>query len=775
MKNDDYLTAEVLEVFRANPNRKYAVQDINDILKLNGANSFKRVVRILATLEGENAISVNEGGRFKLTPTSEEVTGRFAANDKGFGFVRIEADPDSKEEIPDVFVPKQKTAHALQGDTVKVKLVKAANPWNGRGPEGEVEEIVEHGLTQLVGEFVPYSDQQIKKTNLLGSVRSHDKKFAAYPVYIRDTGIHPQAGDMVQVEITEYPSDAFPTRMLGIAMATLGNKNDPGVDIMTIVYQHGIRTEFPEDVLAQSEQIPDELLPQDWANRRDITDQQVVTIDGDDSKDFDDAVTVWQLPNGHYHLGVHIADVSHYVTEDSPLDKEAYARGTSTYLTDRVLPMLPFRLSNGICSLNPNENRLALTCDMEIDDQGQVVKHEIYPSVIRSKARLTYNNVNKILTDHDPQLTAEYEHLVPMLTQMAALHKILFDKRHRRGAIDFEETEAQIKVDEKGWPIDIVLRDRGLSERMIESFMLAANETVAEHFSREHVPFLYRVHETPDAEKVKSFFEFVSAFGIVGHGKADNIKPIELQQALAKVAGTPEEMVVTTMLLRSMKQAHYSTEQLGHFGIGADYYTHFTSPIRRYPDLIVHRLIHSYATVGKTEANQEKWTEKLPDIATYTSEQERRSIDTERDVDDLKKAQYMMSKVGQEFNGVIASVLKFGMFVSLDNTVEGLIHISNLRDDYYDYDEKQMTLTGAKTHTIFKIGQEIKIKVLRADPDQGQIDFIIAGQDTPADFTDQKSSTAPKKTNSQPRHNNKYERHNNNGNSNGRRPQKNRR
>lgn len=773
MKNDDYLTAEVLEIFRANPNRKYAVQDINDILKLNGANSFKRVVRILATLEGENAISVNEGGRFKLTPTSEEVTGRFAANDKGFGFVRLEADPESKEEIPDVFVPKQKTAHALQGDTVKVKLVKAANPWNGRGPEGEVEEIVEHGLTQLVGEFIPYSDQQVKKTGLLGSVRSHDKKFAAYPVYIRDTGIHPQAGDMVQVEITEYPSDAFPTRMLGIAMATLGNKNDPGVDIMTIVYQHGVRTEFPEDALAQSEEIPDELLPQDWVNRRDITDQQVVTIDGDDSKDFDDAVTVWQLPNGHYHLGVHIADVSHYVTEDSPLDKEAFARGTSTYLTDRVLPMLPFRLSNGICSLNPNENRLALTCDMEIDDQGKVVKHEIYPSVIRSKARLTYNNVNKILTDHDPELTKEYEHLVPMLTQMAALHQILFAKRHRRGAIDFEETEAQIKVDEKGWPIDIVLRDRGLSERMIESFMLAANETVAEHFSREHVPFLYRVHETPDAEKVKAFFEFVSAFGIVGHGKADNIKPIELQQALAKVAGTPEEMVVTTMLLRSMKQAHYSTEQLGHFGIGADYYTHFTSPIRRYPDLIVHRLIHSYATVGKTEANQEKWAEKLPDIATFTSEQERRSIDTERDVDDLKKAQYMMSKVGQEFTGVIASVLKFGMFVSLENTVEGLIHISNLRDDYYDYDEKQMTLTGAKTHTVFKIGQEIKVKVLRADPDQGQIDFIIAGQDTPADFADPKAKPAPKTTGAPSRHHNKYERKN--GNNNGRRPQKNRR
>ncbi|WP_461218809.1 ribonuclease R [Lapidilactobacillus salsurivasis] len=734
MTQTDFLTAEVLEIFRNNPNRKYGVQDINDILKLKGSTSFKRVVKVLATLEGEGIVDVNNGGRFKLKPTSEEVSGRFSANDKGFGFVRLEQDPASTEQVPDVFIPKFKTAHALQGDTVKVRIVKAANPWNGKGPEGEILEITEHGMTQLVGEFTPASDAQVARTGLLGSVRSHDKKLANYPVMIKDTGIHPQAGDMVQVEITEYPSEDYPTRMLGIAMQTLGNKNDPGVDILSLVYQHGLRVDFPDEVIKQSEQVPDELLPQDRVNRRNITDQMVVTIDGDDSKDFDDAVTAWRLPNGNYHLGVHIADVSYYVREDTPLDEEAYARGTSTYLTDRVIPMLPFRLSNGICSLNPNEDRLALTCDMEIDGHGRVVNHEIYPSVIRSKARLTYNNVNKIVTDQDPKLREEYAKLVPMLDLMAELHKILFKKRHDRGAIDFEETEASIKVDEKGWPIDIILRDRGTSERMIESFMLAANETVAEHFSKAQVPFLYRVHETPDGEKVKNFFEFVSAFGIVGHGAADDIKPIELQKALAKVAGTPEEMVVTTMLLRSMKQAHYSMDQLGHFGIGAQYYTHFTSPIRRYPDLIVHRLIHSYAAVGKTEANKEKWHEKLPEIATFTSEQERRSIDTERDVDDLKKAQYMMSKVGQEFPGVIASVTKFGMFVSLENTVEGLIHISNLRDDYYDYDEKQMTLTGSRTHNTFKIGQEIQVKVLRADPDQGQIDFIIAGQDTPADF-----------------------------------------
>lgn len=757
MAQEDYLTAEVLEIFRHNPERKYDVQDINDIMKLKGATAFKRLVKVLATLEAENLITINNGGRYKLTPATQEVIGKFSANDKGFGFVRVELEEGSTEEIPDVFVPKQNTLHALQGDRVKVKIVKNANPWNGKGPEGEVIGIIEHGLTDLVGEFQPYSDAQIKKTGLIGYVRSHDKKLAGYPVYIKDTGIHPQMGDMVQVDITEYPSNEFPTRMLGLAVKTLGNKNDPGVDILSIVYSHGVRTEFPDEAIAQSESIPDELQPNDWVNRKDLTSDVVVTIDGDDSKDFDDAVGLTRLPNGNFKLGVHIADVSHYVTEGSPLDAEAYERGTSTYLTDRVIPMLPFRLSNGICSLNPGENRLTLSCIMEIDQQGEVLSHEIFPSVIRSNARMTYNNVNKIVEDHDPAVSKEYATFLPMFEDMAELHQILYKRRHKRGAIDFEETEARIVVDEKGWPIDIELRDRGTSERMIESFMLAANETVAEHFSKLHLPFLYRVHETPDAEKVKSFFEFVSAFGIVGHGKAEDIKPIELQKALAKVVGTPEEMVVTTMLLRSMKQAHYSVDQLGHFGLGAEYYTHFTSPIRRYPDLMVHRLIHSYASEGTGDKVKEKWAEKLPDVAVHTSTQERRSIDTEREVDDLKKAQYMTDKVGKEFKGVIASVTKFGMFVSLENTVEGLIHISNMRDDYYEYDEKQMTLTGSKTHNVYRIGQEIQIRVLRADPDQGQIDFIIAGQEE----APQRNDHSKQHTNGNGHHG-KYERKQNN-------------
>lgn len=754
MVKDDYLIAEVLEIFRANPHRKYTVQDITNELRMRGATAFKRVVKVLATLEGESLIKVNNNGRFRLAPTSKKVTGRFSANDRGFGFVRLENDDDQDE--PDIFIPKQKTAFALQGDLVEVRIVKAANPWGDKGPEGEVTDIVERGLTQLVGEFQPYSDVQIKKTGLLGYVRSHDKKLASYPVYIRDTGIHPKKGDMVQVQITEYPNADYPTRMLGIAMSTLGNKNDPGVDVLSLVYEHGLRVDFPKDVEKASKAIPQHVLPEERQGRRDLTEQEIVTIDGDDSKDFDDAVTAWTLPNGHFHLGVHIMDVSHYVTEDDAIDQEAYKRGTSTYLTDRVIPMLPFRLSNGICSLNPNVDRLALTCDMEIDQHGKVVQHEIYPSVVRSKARLTYNLVNQALDDEHVQVPAAYQKLLPMLKTMVQLHQILFKKRHERGAIDFEETEATIKVDEKGWPIDIVLRDRGVAERMIESFMLVANETVAEHFSHKDVPFLYRVHERPDAKKVKAFFEFVSAFGIVGHGSADQIKPIELQKALAKVAGTPEEMVVTTMLLRSMQQAHYSMEQLGHFGIGAQYYTHFTSPIRRYPDLIVHRLIHSYQDHPHDEALQAAWHEKLPAIATHTSEQERRSIDTERDVDDLKKAQYMMGHVGEEFSGVIASIMKFGMFVSLENTVEGLIHISNMRDDYYNYDEKQMTLTGAKKHHVYKIGQPIKIKVLRADPDQGQIDFIVAGQEHEDDFQDKKTASQPKSA-AKP-HRGKYER-----------------
>lgn len=725
MSDLNHLLAATLEVFRSQPQRRYTVQEVIRELGKQDAASFKMVVKAFTTLEEHNLIEGNHEGRFKLVAPTEEIEGRFAAHEKGFGFVRL---TDATADVADVFIPRQATHFAMAGDQVQVKIIKQANPWGDKGPEGEVTAILEHGLHQIVGEFSP-KPSFIQEADVIGLVKSHDKKLGLYTIFIRDGGLQPEPGDMVQVELTEYLTAANPNHLYGLATSVLGNKNDPGVDVLSLVYQHEIRTEFPAEATAQAQAIPDQLRPEDWQGRHDLTSVPVVTIDGDDSKDFDDAVDVQYLANGHYHLGVHIADVSHYVTKGSPLDLEAFARGTSTYLTDRVIPMLPFRLSNGICSLNPHENRLALTCNMEINQQGQVVNYDIFPSVIQSKERMTYNHVNHLLANDDETLTKRYHDLLPMFKQMSDLHTILYQQRHARGAIDFEETEAQIKVDQNGWPVDIILRDRGIAERMIESFMLAANETVARHFKTLKLPFLYRVHERPDAEKIKKFFEFVSAFGIVGHGKAEAIEPLELQKALTQVEGKPEEMLVTTMLLRSLKQAHYSDEPLGHFGLGAKYYTHFTSPIRRYPDLIVHRLIHTYQTKGTSDDIRDYWRDALPEIAVQSSTQERRSVDTERDVDDLKKAQFMQDKVGQEFDGVVSSVTKFGLFISLPNTVEGLIHISNMRDDFYEYDETQMALVGSKRHHTYKIGQEVKIKVLRSDVEQRKVDFILAGQE----------------------------------------------
>ena len=713
---ENKLIADILEVFRSNPDRRYKSEQIEDILRMHGASAFKRVVKALAVLEGESKISLTNKDEFKMAAPETTVEGEFKGNDKGFGFVRYD------EVEPDAFIARSNTLHAVNGDVVDVKITKPSNPWIDKGPEGEVTKIVERSLTKVVGEFHPYSDSQVEKTGFYGYIQSHEKKIASYMIFISDKGLHPQMGDMVQVSIDEYPDDKHPQSMEGTALEVIGNKNDPGVDIMSIVVDNDINPEFPSEVLKAAEEIPDHVLDSEKEGRKDLTDNMVITIDGDDSKDFDDAVGVDMLPNGNFHLEVHIADVTHYVTEGSPIDQEAYARGTSTYLVDRVIPMLPFRLSNGICSLNPDEDRLALTCDMEINHKGDIVKYDIYPSVIRSKYRMTYNNVNEILKG-DELLTKEYAPLVPMLKNMADLHEILFNKRHERGAIDFEETEAQIIVDENGKPIDIKLRERGTSEKMIESFMLAANETVAMNYNLKHVPFLYRVHEKPDDEKVKNFFEFVAAMGVQVQGNLKEITPKMFQNVLSKVVGTPEEPVVTIMLLRSMQQARYSDNPLGHFGLAAKYYTHFTSPIRRYPDLMVHRMIHSYAVNGFTDDEQAKWKEKLPDVAEHTSGRERISINAERAVDDLKKTEYMADQVGSEFDAVVSSVTSFGMFIQLDNTVEGLIHISNMKDDFYEYDEKSMSMHGRGTGKIFKVGQPIKVKLIRADVEHRQIDF----------------------------------------------------
>lgn len=728
MAQNETVLAGVLEIFRHNPQKQFSVDQIERQARRDRLGNFTDLVKALAYLEQKKQIITDGNGRYQLAQENTEVEGVFRANDKGFGFVHLD-----DEEADDVFINSDATKLALDGDRVKAKITAGGNPWNGKGPEGQVEEILERGASSIVGEYTPLEDLQAKISHFAGYVISTNKKFKKYRVYVSENGLIPQMGDMVKVSLKTYPTEDLPDQMTGAVVEIIGNKNDPGVDIMSIVAEHDIRTEWPEDALEQANAIPDHVTEEERheAGRRDITDQPAVTIDGDDSKDFDDAVVLWKLDNGNYHLGVHIADVAHYVKEGTPLDREAFARGNSTYLVDRVIPMLPFRLSNGICSLNEGVDRLVLSCDMEITPEGERVSYDIYPAVMRSHGRLTYNKVNQALRADvpDSDLEDKYVKVRPMLKDMAALHEALYNKRHARGAIDFEEPEAKIIVDEKGKPVDIVLHSRGTAEKMIESFMLLANETVAEAYYRKKVPFLYRVHETPEADRITRFFEFCSAFGLNVKADPNDIEPLDLQKVVTKTLGTPEEAVLQMMLLRSLKQAHYSEDPLGHFGIAAKYYTHFTSPIRRYSDTMAHRMIHAYLEEGMGDEVKEHFKEELPEVADQTSMQERRSIDTERATNDLKMTEYMADQVGNKFEAVISSVTSFGMFVQLENTVEGLIHISNLKDDYYSYDEKTMTLTGRATHKKYKVGMPIKVVLTNANVEQHQLDFEVYDPD----------------------------------------------
>ncbi|GKT03390.1 ribonuclease R [Furfurilactobacillus entadae] len=713
---DSNLQEQIMTQLNAHHGDAFTAAEIGAALNQTEAE-FTLTVQALAGLERTGKVSVTEGGKWTAVTTDGPLSGMFHGNDKGFGFVGY------ADDQPDAYINSDHTKHAMTGDTVEIKVLRPAAKGSDRGPEGEVTKIVDRHYTQVVGEF--RSKRDAKLPTVIGEVLLKDKKLGSYTFDVLDGGITPVDGDVVTADVTAYPTDQNPQLLSGLATKIIGNADEPGIDILQIVYAHDVPSEFPQEVMDEANAIPDTVQDADRAGRVDITDQPLVTIDSIESKDLDDAVVVEKLPNGHYRLGVSIADVSYYVKEGSALDKEAYKRGTSVYLTDRVIPMLPKRLSNGICSLNEGVERLSMTCDMEIDETGKIVSHELYPSVMRSHARMTYKAVNKILEAHDAKTMERYDDLVGMFEDMGALHRILTKKRHQRGAIDFDAPEAKIIVDENGHPTDIELRERGLAERMIESFMLAANETVAEHFDRLHVPFLYRVHETPDGDRVKKFFDLLSVFGITVKGDPNNLKPKMLQTVLKEVAGTPEEQMVQTMMLRSMKQAKYSDEPLGHFGLGAEYYTHFTSPIRRYPDDMVHRMIRWYGAQGTGDDAKAKYAAELPQIAKDTSERERRSIDTERATDDMKKAEYMADRVGEDFDAVVSSVLKFGMFVELPNTVEGLVHISNMKDDYYSFDESHLALIGDRHHHIFQIGQPIKVHLEKVDKNAAAVDFTI--------------------------------------------------
>ncbi|HAR6304891.1 TPA: ribonuclease R [Staphylococcus pseudintermedius] len=710
------LKEEIIAIIKSADYEPMSVSDFQDALGLSSADSFRDLIKILVELEQTGMVTRTKQDRYQKQQqktNSGLVRGTLSQNKKGFAFLR----PDD-QEMEDIFIPPTKINRAMDGDVVLVEVKKSRGDFRKGKFEGEVKAIESHSIKQVVGTF--------SEARHFGFVVPDDKRIMQDIFVPKGQELGAVEGHKVLVQITQYSDGTNSPE--GQISAILGHKNDPGVDILSIIYQHGIEIEFPDDVLKEAENVPETILPDELKGRRDLRDELTITIDGADAKDLDDAIAVKKLDNGNTELTVSIADVSYYVTEGSALDREAYDRATSVYLVDRVIPMIPHRLSNGICSLNPEVDRLAMSCRMEIDAQGQVVKHEIFESVIHSNARMTYDAVNRIITDKDAATRAQYPEIVPMLDLAQTLSQQLIAMRKKRGEIDFDIKEAKVIVNEEGIPKEVLTRERGEGERLIESFMLIANETVAEHFNQMEVPFIYRIHEQPKSERLRQFFDFITNFGIMVKGTGEDIHPSTLQNIHEEIAGRPEDMVISTMMLRSMQQARYDADNLGHFGLAADYYTHFTSPIRRYPDLIVHRLVRKYLIEKSMDGRaMHEWEEKLPQIAEHTSNRERRAIDAERDTDELKKAEFMIQHIGDEFEGVISSVANFGMFVELPNTIEGMVNMQNMSDDYYHFDERQMALIGERKAKVYRIGDVVKVKVIHVDVDERQIDFQIVG------------------------------------------------
>lgn len=701
---------KILAFMREEAYKPLTIQELEEVFGLKDSSEFKAFVRTMNYLEEQGLIVRTRSNRYGVPERMNLIRGKVQRHPRGYAFIIPE-----EEGYPDVYVSEHDLNGAMNNDTVIVRLHPKTM---GTHPEGVVIRIIERGVKELVGTF---SDSKY-----FGFVVADDKRIPNDIFIPKSATKGAVDGHKVLVRITKYPEGRMSAE--GEVIEILGHKNDPGVDILSIVYKYGLARDFPEEVLEQANQIPDEISEKDLVGRRDLRNETIVTIDGEDAKDLDDAVTVKKLENGNYLLGVHIADVSYYVPEGSPIDKEAYERGTSVYLVDRVIPMIPHRLSNGICSLNPQVDRLTISCEMEITPDGNVVSHQIFPSVIRTTERMTYTNVRKILLKEDETVIKRYEELVPLFELMAELAEILREKRMRRGAIDFDFNEAKVIVDEDGNPLDVVLRERSIAERLIEEFMLCANETIAEHFHWLNLPFLYRIHEEPNEEKLTRFFEFITNFGYTVKGAGNDVHPRALQQLLEEVKGEPEETVISTVMLRSMKQAKYDPASLGHFGLSTKFYTHFTSPIRRYPDLIVHRLIRTYLFENKMDDDtQARWSEKLPSIAAHTSQRERVADDAERETEDLKKAEYMLDKIGEEFDGIISGVTNFGIFVELENTIEGLVHVSYLTDDYYHYDERQYAMIGERTGNVFRIGDYIRVRVIDVNIDERSIYFEVVG------------------------------------------------
>lgn len=707
------LKQKILTFITEEAERPVSVDDISEAVFNETVTSemFTDLMKTLNDLEDDGRIMLTRKNKYVSPARAGLVRGKVQMHKKGFAFLI----PD-EEGIKDLYLHPHDLNGAMNGDIV---LARADAEVSGdKRVEGVVERILERGSTRVIGNYVDKGN--------FGFVVADDKRIPNDVFIKKEDSQGAVDGHKVIVNILKFPEGQNAAE--GEVVEILGHKNDPGVDILSIIHKHNIEIEFPDEVLDQAKHVKETIDESDLEGRVDRRDKTIVTIDGADAKDLDDAIRVEQLANGNHLLGVYIADVSYYVEEGSPIDVEAYKRGTSVYLVDRVIPMIPHRLSNGICSLNPHVDRLVLACEMEISPNGEVVSHDIFQSVINTSARMTYQAVNQILTDQDEAVMKEYDTLIPMFHEMEQLARILRKKRMDRGAIDFDFNEAKVIVDESGHPTDVVLRHRGVSERLIEEFMLAANETIAEHFHWMDVPFIHRIHEDPDEDRLQKFFEFIGQFGYSVKGVKNDIHPQALQRVLDEVKGEQEEMIISKLMLRSMKQAKYDPKSVGHFGLATEFYTHFTSPIRRYPDLIVHRLIRTYLINGDlSNDTQAKWKDKLSEIAKHTSEQERVAVDAERDTDELKKAEFMQDKIGEEFEGVISSVTGFGLFVELENTVEGLVHVSDLTDDYYHYDETRYAMIGERTGNVFRIGDVIEVRVEAVNLEEQSIDFEIVG------------------------------------------------
>ena len=657
---------------------------------------------LINELIAEGRVFETKKGKLASPKDLQMATGTFIGHARGFGFVT----PDAGGE--DIFIPASETMGAMQKDRVLEK---------GKKADGVIVRILERGQQRIVGTFEAGSKGY-------GFVVADDKKIAKDIFISRENTKGAVTGHKVVVEITDYGEDRRNPE--GKVIEILGHINDPGVDILSVIRRYELAVEFPEEVYAEIEHLGTEVAEADKKGREDLRDLLTITIDGADAKDLDDAVSLKRLGNGNFELGVHIADVSHYVRENTALDKEAYARGTSVYLVDRVIPMLPHKLSNGICSLNPHVDRLALSCLMEVNGRGEVVSHRILESVINSDYRMTYTAVREILEDGTPALLEQYAEILPMLEDMEELRQILGEKRRKRGSVNFDLPESKIILDENGKPIDIKPYEKSIATNMIEEFMLVCNETIAENSFWQEMPFMYRSHQEPDEDKLEKMEQFLRGFGYYLRKKDGEIHPRELQKVLQKAEETDEERIITRMVLRSMMQARYTAENGGHFGLAAKYYCHFTSPIRRYPDLEIHRMIKKMLHGELDEKASVYYRRKMPDWAKHCSKQERVAEDAERDTDALKKVEFMEDKVGQIYEGIISGVTNWGIYVELPNTIEGMVALSQMDDDYYEFDEKKMLVFGKRTKKSYRLGDKVVVSVAKVDRMMGTIDFAFA-------------------------------------------------